>query len=364
MSQSAPGAHSGAMIRLPVACVAVLLVFAAACGDGSSSSPTTSTTTTTTTTSSTTTVSTSTTTTTTSPSSTTTTTTTQPAVVCEVDDVVDLLDAAVADARLESGDWSGDPLAPPFAERTTNGDEYARRMGLDCGARLADAAEQRLAIVAWTGPRATFVVQDAAAPSISYAPTAVVVTAVEDLRGEFVRDDQSLWAGTGSAGESVVIGHADYNLGAAAKLFGVAEAPPLFREVAIPAEEHAIAALEAAGMRNVEIAQTPPFESLEGYVQFISVTGQISVVDVAPTDWFDPMQARYYTGDSRIETIGGVAVRVTEPLPEDNLGFTLGAELGWACAGYGWIMQPPFNGSVDEMLASAEAVIATEQCGS
>ena len=74
------------------------------------------------------------------------------------------------------------------------------------------------------------------------------------------------------------------------------------------------------------------------------------------------MQPRYYTGDSRFETIDGVEVRITDPDPDDNLGFIPAAELAWACSEFVWILQPPFNGTSDEMLASAAAVIATDEC--
>ena len=99
-----------------------------------------------------------------------------------------------------------------------------------------------------------------------------------------------------------------------------------------------------AGMRNIGIAQPPESGSEEGYAQFISATGQISVADVAPTDWFDPMRSRYYNGETTIETIDGVDVRVTQPLPGDNLGFVRGVEVGWACDDFVWILEPPFNG--------------------
>ena len=66
------------------------------------------------------------------------------------------------------------------------------------------------------------------------------------------------------------------------------------------AEEVGIFVLETAGARNVGIAQPPEFGSEEGYIQFVSPTGQILVVDVAPDGWFDPMQPRYYTGETRV----------------------------------------------------------------
>ncbi len=104
------------------------------------------------------------------------------------------------------------------------------------------------------------------------------------------------------------------------------------------------------------------FGSEEGYVQFTSPTGQLLVADVAPTDWFDPMIPRYFNGDSAVETIAGREVRVTNPTPDDNLGFSLGVEWGWACTDFVWILQPPFNGDAAEMRESVAAVLATMTC--
>ena len=60
------------------------------------------------------------------------------------------------------------------------------------------------------------------------------------------------------------------------------------------------------------------FESPEGYVSFVSPTGQIGVVDVAPPDWFDPMTERYYHGETTFTDVDGVQVRVTQPGPDEG----------------------------------------------
>ena len=74
------------------------------------------------------------------------------------------------------------------------------------------------------------------------------------------------------------------------------------------------------------------------------------------------MAPRYYTGETTIEPIDGVDVRVTLPNLDDNLGFVQAAEVAFACDEFAWILEPPFNGTVDEMIASATAVIGTEEC--
>lgn len=351
--------------RRMLVALATLALLAGACGDDGVGQP--ATTSTSTTSSSTTT----TTTTTEAPSSSSTTvttvTTSPPEPTCEPDGPLAILDDALTTARLEAPtEWSADPLATPFASRTTSGDEYAARLGLDCGLLLAAADETSdsawLAVVAWTGPRAAFAVQTTATPSGPYVGAAVVRNPVTEASGEFLDDDMSLWATTGPDGESIVLGHVDFSLGAAAKGWEAGPRMPFEEEINLPSEQHAIDALVDAGMRNVGIAQPPEFGSEEGYVQFVSTTGQISVADVAPQGWFDPMVPRYFRGETRVESVDGVDVRISLPLPEDNLGFAIAAEVAFACADFVWILEPPFNGTIDEMLASATGVIATPTC--
>jgi hypothetical protein len=61
-------------------------------------------------------------------------------------------------------------------------------------------------------------------------------------------------------------------------------------------------------------------------------------------------------------TIDGTSVRVTEPDPGNSAGNIVGADIGFACEAFVWLLQPPANGDVDEMLATATAVIQTEEC--
>ena len=278
-----------------------------------------------------------------------------------------MIDAALDAARLTTGAaWSTDETdlaASPYAERTTDAAEYALRLGLDCGISATQTSDSgvRLALAAWTGVRTGFLVQTNDEPATPYANEATVSVGIDSGRGEFVDGEmRTIWAGTLES-STFVVGHVDHALGAIAK--GWTAGDRQFEDfTSLDSERHAIAALEEANMRNISIAESPMLGSEEGLVQFTSPTGQLLVVDVAPTDWFDPMVPRFFSGDSVVETIAGSEVRVTDPTPDDNLGFTRGAEWGWACADYVWILEPPLNGDTAEMRESVTAVIATATC--
>lgn len=350
------------MRRLPslLAPVVAIALAVGSCADDTSSTPPSTTATETTTT-------TDGTSTTTASTSTSTTSTAAPAPDCDATEARTAIEEALTAGRLAApAAWDADPADTPFAERTATGDLYADLNGLDCGLLLAavDDTGRWLAVTAWTGPRLVFAVQTTAEPSTAYSTTAIVRTPVEDLAGEYLADDMSRWAATGPDGESIVIGHVDYSFGPAAKNWDAGPWDFFEPEINVPAERHALDALEAAGMRNVGIAQPSEVGSEEGYAQFVSPSGQISVADVAPTGWFDPMAPRYYTGESRFETIDGAEIRVTLPNPDDNAGFILAAEVAFACDDFVWILEPPFNGTIDEMVDSATAILAADECRS
>jgi len=226
---------------------------------------------------------------------------------------------------------------------TTDAATFAQRLGLDCGLVVTsvDRGGSALAIAAWTGPRIAFAVQMTQAPTSPFATDAYVNNPVTEEPGESLEN---------------------HGLGAAAKEWDGNPPQPFVDEVNPPAEEHAIDVLAAAGMRNIGIAQPPEFGSEEGYVQFISPTGQISVVDVAPSGWFDPMTPRYFTGETTVETANGVDIRVTLPDTDDGLGRAQDVEVAFACSEFVWILEPSFNGTVDEMLATARAIVMTPDC--
>ena len=277
-----------------------------------------------------------------------------------------MVDAAIEQARLAPADaWSTDTAASSFAERTATADVYAERLALDCGltaARSVDGSDY-LVIAAWTGPRMGFVVQTDDTPSEPYRPQATVTVSIDDTKGEFLDgDERALWAGTFDSGDTFIVGHVDYVLGPVAKDWVGGTRPPSDENINLDSERHAIAALTEANMRHIGIAQPAEIGSEEGLVQFITPAGQIMVGDVAPTNWFDPMQPRFFTGPTTFETIEGVEVRITEPMEDDNLGFNLGNEFAWACDNFVWIMEPPFNGTADEMRLAVTAIVSTQEC--
>ncbi len=253
--------------------------------------------------------------------------------------------------------------ASSFADQTANRELWPDVLGLDCGVRLVqpDAPGDRLALVAWTGPRMAFVIRASDSASPSLAKDSIITIGYEDPFGEFVREDNSLWAGVLQSGETLVVGHLDFNLGIVAKTFS-ADAPPFGdEEPTLDAERVAIAALQAVGARNVGIAQPPEFDSEEGYVQLVSPTGQILVADVAPLGWFDPMVPRYFQGTTEIHDVAGVMVRVTEPAEGEGL-YSAGVEVGWVCGEHVWLLEPAANGTGIEQVAFAGDLIAAGDC--
>lgn len=349
------------MSRVLVLCVALALA-GAGCGSGDEgSSPTSTTSTTTSPAPSTTTTATTPSTMTTSRS--TTTTTSVPAPACDPNDVVGPIDAAVADARLGSpAGWVSAPADAPFVADTADPADWAGILGLDCGAAIVpDDSAATLALVAWTGPRMAFVIRTTSQPEPLPTGDALITVGFDDPMGEYVRDDNSLFLGTLTEGDTIVVGHIDFNLGVAAKTFA-ASAPPFGSEdPVIRAEEVGILVLEAAGARNVGIAQPPEFGSEEGYIQFVSPTGQILVVDIAPDGWFDPMRPRYYTGDTRTLDVDDITVRITEPADGEDR-YSSGVEVGWACAGHVWILQPGANGTGDEAVTFVAEMLQAVDC--
>lgn len=283
---------------------------------------------------------------------------------CELDDAYTVADEAVADGRLApGGQWSTGTAAVAFDERTTTGEDFARRLGLDCGVKAAqrtDDGGERLLIAAWTGPRFAYVVQATDEPSTPYSPDATVTFLFEAPRGEFLRDGQLLWGARAEGGETILIGHLDYSLGATAKSWQAGLEDPPDPDPDLESERHAIAVLEASGARNVSLAQPAEFGSEQGYVQFVSPTGQLNVVDVAPQGWFDPLQPRYNSGETRVIDVEGIEVRVTEKGPDDE--WAIAGELGFACGDHVWIIQPPFNGTTAEMVEMVRLIAAAGQC--
>ena len=293
-----------------------------------------------------------------------TTTTMAPEPECELAPVGTVIDSAVAAARLAAGSgWVPESGASTLGAPAVTGPELAANLGLDCGARLVEdgPAGERFTIAAWTGDRVAFVLL---APDRSDPPLgreALVTILTEDLEGEYLDDDRSVFAAPTATGPTIVLGHVDYSLGATAKSWQAAITAPPDGDVTLESERHAVTVLQNAGARNVGIAQPPDSGSEEGYVQFVSPTGQINVVDVAPVEAIDPMSPRYVGGSTRVETILGVGVRITEH-GVDAPSWARGAELGWTCGEYGWILEPPTNGTTDEMVGLTAEILAVDDC--
>ncbi len=288
-----------------------------------------------------------------------------PAATCDDTIVLATVEAALAAARLAAGDaWSTDVAGNRFVERTTTGDGYARRLGLDCGLLVAAAVDddERLLVAAWTDTRAAWLVQTSDSPTTPYGAEATVDVLVGATEGEWLDDARTTWAGTLDSGETFVVGHVGFSLGAAAKDWLADRGHDGGTDDALlAAERHGIAVLEAAGMRQVDIAEPAELGSEEGHLQFVSPNGQISVADVAPTGWFDPTVPRYHDGPTRVELVDGTEVRVTEP-GDDAPPWSIAAELGFACGDFVWLLQPPGNGTTDELLATATAILRTAAC--
>ena len=237
-------------------------------------------------------------------------------------------------------------------------------LGLDCGVLLAQTTPEghaRLLTAAWTGPRAGYVVQAADPPSQAPRAADVLFIVSEEPRGEFLDADRSRWVGQLEGGETLIVGHVDYNLGVVAKEgWQVAVDPLPNAEPTLHSERHAIAMLDAAGMHGSAVAQAAEFGSEEGTVMFVSHTGQISVVSVAPVGGFDPSVPRYLEGETTTLKTDGVTVRRTDVgTGQDNVQ---GAEFGWACGDWVWILDPPINCTADEMPAIIAALILVDDC--
>lgn len=280
-----------------------------------------------------------------------------------MDDVLTTVDRAIEAARLSIGEgWSVDAESP-FAGRAVDSAVMAENLGLDCGASAVQpgAIGDRFVIATWTGPRLAFVVLADDQPIPPFRADATVTIITEDLEGEFIGDGQRLFGARLAEGATILIGHEDYSLGATAKSWQTAVPPPPDAETTIDAERHGIDALRAAGARNVSVAQPPEFQSDEGYVQFISPRGQIGVADVAPADSFDPMVPRYLDGPTRVETVGGIDLRITEPGP-DAPPWAGVIELGFGCREWSWILEPPGNGSASELVEFAAELVVRADC--
>ncbi len=262
-------------------------------------------------------------------------------------------------ARLDPGGTWSEP-APGFAfdDRTHTAEEFRYRMGLDCMARLSQttsSGDQRLLLAAWTGERVAWVLQATDVPSEPFRADQLVQLFLEQSRGEWL-DDQSVWAGSLTSGDTMIVGALDTAFGVAAKSWWVEI--PRFDDVEVTnaAERYAIDALVQAGARNVSVGESADFQSEIAAVQFITPLGLHLIATVAPPEWFDP-SAAIVQGEMVIEEIDGVEVYVTTAVPES---YAVGS-VGWECGEYVWFIDSAY-GTVEELTGWAAQVIASADC--
>ena len=341
----------------------VLVLLLAGCGGDDDTAAPDETTTTTTSTSTTSTT-----------EATTTTQAPEPGPECDLDAVLTAVDETLEMVRLApGGEWTLATDESVFAERTVTVDEYLERLALDCGAlavQTTDDGGERLALVAWTGPRITFVVQATDAPSAPYERSAMFDVVVEWVRGEYFegpyrpnRDDRTTWATTLEGGESFVVHARDYPAGPVAKdwVAGLEFGEPE-EYVSLPSERFGIDALRAVGARNVDVAELPETGSEIGYLSFVTPLGMAGETRVAPLGWIDPT-TEWHGRPVSTETIAGVEVHVSEAGPPDDsdiLTYDI-AHFTFECGDHVWHVITGF-GSTGELRDFVTTLILSLDC--
>ncbi len=290
-----------------------------------------------------------------------TTTTVEAQDICDgqLGAMLTVVDGSIGAARLVSGAaWSDDIVATVFDDRTNTAEEFAYRMGLDCGVRLAQetaTGDERLVLAAWTGDRRAWVVQATDAPETAFRPDQRVQLFIGQPEGEWLVD-QFVWAGSLQTGETMIVGTVDTAFGVAAKSWW--NEVPRFDDIEVTneAEQYAIDALVDAGARNVSVAEPADVGSEFAAVQFITPLGLHLIATVAPPDWFDPAAA-LVEGEMTVERIGGVDVYVTAAVPES---YAVGA-VGWTCGDHVWFIDSSY-GTVDELRDWTSHLIESLEC--
>ena len=290
------------------------------------------------------------------------TTTTEPpgeVSTCDVETMLAHADRTIELARLAAGgEWSTDTDGVAFDERTNDAEEFRDRLALDCGLRAVqrtDAGAERLLLAAWTGERRAYVVQATDGPATPYAPDQIVELLFEQPRGEWLVN-QFVWAGTLSGSETVVVATDDYSWGHTAKAW---QALPRWENIpaTIDTERHAIDVLERAGARNISPAEPVSVGSEIAQIQFVTPLGLHLIALIAPTDdWYGP-DLELFEGEQEVVEIGGVDVYLTRGAPE---AYAV-ASVSWICDDNVWLIDSVW-GTVDELVAWTETLIATQGC--
>lgn len=284
-----------------------------------------------------------------------------PADVCddELDSMLAVVDESIGGARLASGEpWMLDAAGAEFDERTQPAEEFAYRLGLDCTVRAAQTTAdggERLVLGAWTGDRRAWVAQATDGPPTPYSPAIRFQLFIDQPYGEWI-DEQATWVGTLDTGETVIVGTVDTYPALAAKSWW--NEIPRFDdlEVTIDAERYAIDALEAAGARNVSVAESADYVTELAAIQHITPEGLVLIATIGPPDWFD-VAAVLFEGEQTVEQIGGVDVYVTTGAPTAYAT----ASVGWMCGEYVWYIDSVY-GTVEELTDWAATIIESTGC--
>jgi hypothetical protein len=304
-----------------------------------------------------------------------TTTTTTAVPDCTPEDVLAEVDATIAQVRLAAGgEWTLDPVGTAFDDRTLDAESFRQLLALDCAIRAGQTTaggDERLLLAAWTGERLAFVVQATDKPSTPYALDATFELLIEQPRGEYFagphranRDIRTVWAGTLSGGETVVISADDYSEGATAKAWqaGFERGGTGEDMMTLESERFGFDALVAAGARSVGLAQPAESGSEEGTLTFITPSGQINLAAVAPVGWFDPAYP-WHQREVTEEEVGGTTLYISEAGPPDDadvLTYDV-AHVSFDCGDWVWHLMTGF-GTTEELRDWTVGFIETLDC--
>lgn len=315
-------------------------------------------------------------TTTSAPATTTTEATTTTSVPdCTTDPVLAEVDATISMVRLAAGGpWSFDADGAAFTDRTVDPEEFRDLLALDCSVQAVqttDAGAERLLMAAWTGERLAFVVQATDAPSEPYAPAARFDLLVDQPDGEYFvgphrpnRETRTVWAGTLSTGDTVVVSTEDYSAGAAAKSWqsGFERGGTGEELMTVEAERFGFDALVAAGARNVGLAEIAESQSELGTLQFVTPGGQAVLAAVAPLGWFDPAYP-WHQREVAEEQVDGTTIYISEAGPPDDadvLTYDI-AHISFECGDWVWHVMTGF-GTTEELRDWTVGFLGTLDC--
>jgi hypothetical protein len=284
------------------------------------------------------------------------TTTTVPA--CDPATALNAFEQATVAARLAVTDavWTTDTTGSAYVEAVVSPDRFADSLGFRCSLLAVQAVgsdHERLGLAAWTGERMGYVILAIDQPTTPYAEAVRFDLLFEQPWGEWVTD--TIWAVTISTGDAVIVAAEDYFHGPVAKSFLVAFPEPPSPPPGIPAEEYAMAALEAAGATNIGIAE--PSATDVASIAFSTPLGNPMIATVGPITAFDPFTG-YLSGERTISVVDGLGVHTVLPGP-DQFGV---ADVSFVCGDHGWRLEASV-GTPDEPFDMAVALIETLACG-